>query len=155
MLVHLFFYINCLSNDVLCRTASWSDDTTLNPLCDKESGLSQQVKVAFEWQLDLKNQICWKTLLIFSSYLLILKCQDFVSKIIYSSSKIRNCHPKLVWKKLLQRFKFLRKHSWNFTRNLLWNQTFPSLFIAIIITLRNCSCFLYKKTMYTRRNLKH
>ena len=45
--------------------------------------------------------------------------------------------------------KFLKKHLWKFTKNVLWNQTFSSLFIAI------SSSFAYKEMMQTLRNFKN
>ena len=51
-------------------------------------------------------------------------------------------------KSCLKDLKFLKEHPWNFTKNVLWNQTFPSFFIAISYS------FVYKEMMYRLRNLK-
>ena len=53
------------------------------------------------------------------------------------------------YKSCFKDFKFFTEYSRNFTRNVSWNQAFPSLSIAIR------SSFLYKAMMYTLRNLKH
>ena len=45
--------------------------------------------------------------------------------------------------------KFLKEHLWKFTKNVLWNQTFSSLFIAI------SSSFAYKEMMQTLRYFKN
>ena len=48
-LIHLlFFYFNCLPDDVLFKIAIWADDTALNLSCEKPSDLSQQVDIAYE-----------------------------------------------------------------------------------------------------------
>ena len=53
-------------------------------------------KLRFVLQFDLTNQNYWKIFLFFISYFLILKCQDLVIKVIYSSLKIKSCYPELV-----------------------------------------------------------
>ena len=95
--------------------------------------------------------------LFFISYFLILKCQDLVLKFIYTSSKNWSCHPELEQKTSK---KFLREDSWNFTKTVLWNQTFSSLFIAciafigslFIVTLHYCSSFPHTGMMHTLGN---
>ena len=40
-------------------------------------------------------------------------------------------------------------------KNVLWNQHYPSLFIAVITSLCWCFSFLYKKIVHTLRNWKN
>ena len=145
ILIHLFFfYFICLSDDVLCKIAIWADNIALNSSCDKPSDLWQQVEL--NCNLILINQNFWKKFLFFTSFFFILKCQDLVIKVIHSNSNIKSCYPELFWKSCFKDLKFLKD---NFTINVLWNQTFPSLFIAI------SSSFVYKEIMHTLRNLKN
>ena len=83
----LFFYFICLPDNVLCNIA-------LNSPCDKAFNFSQQVEITDDLQLDLTNY--WKIFIFFISYFLILKCQDLVLRVIYSSSNIKSCYPELV-----------------------------------------------------------
>ena len=67
-------------------------------------------------RFNLKNQNCWK-------------CFYFSSDtFFFNVSRFGSYH-----------LKFPTKHSWSFTKNVLLNQTFPSLFIPII------SSFVYKE----------
>ena len=45
ILIHFFFYFNCLPDNVLCKIAIWADDTALNSPCDKPSDLSHQAEL--------------------------------------------------------------------------------------------------------------
>ena len=51
---YLVFLFYCLPDDVLCKIAIWTDDTPLNPSCDKQSDLSQQVEI---WKCNTRNII--------------------------------------------------------------------------------------------------
>ena len=96
ILIYLFFLLDCLLDDVLCNIAIWDEDTAFKASCGKLYALSQQVEKGYEFNLILKIQICWKIFLFFISYFLILKRQDLVLKVIYSSSNIKSCYSELV-----------------------------------------------------------
>ena len=78
--------------------------------------------------LILKIKIFEKIFYFSSAFFFTLKCQDLVIKVIHSTSNIKSCYPELVKKSCFEDLKFLTD---NFTIDVLWNQTFPSLFIAI------------------------
>ena len=110
----LFSYFRCVPDNVQCKIAIWADDThhmTNDLTCSNKLSILQQ---ASELQFDLKNQNWWKIFLFFIRYFLILKCQDLVLKVIYSSWHIRSCYPELfsktfvlkIWKSLKISLKF-------------------------------------------------
>ena len=63
--------------------------------------------------------------------------------------KLHPSTPHLVKKNCFKHLKLLAEHPWNLIKNILWNHTFPRLFIAI------SSSFLYKEMMHELRNSKH
>ena len=52
-------YINDLPDDVICDTAIYADDTTLNSKCDRASDLWQQLELASELESDLRDTVDW------------------------------------------------------------------------------------------------
>ena len=48
-------YINDVSDDVICNTAIYADDTTLYSNCDQASDLWQQLELASELEFDLRD----------------------------------------------------------------------------------------------------
>ena len=50
-------YINDLPDDVICNTAIYADDTTLNSKCDQASDLWQQFELASELESELRNTL--------------------------------------------------------------------------------------------------
>ena len=90
--IYFFFYFNCLPDNVLCKIAIWADDTALSSSCDKPSGLSQQVEIAYElwfdlkiWKLNTRN--IWKLNSAFNYILMLGKF--YIYKLIHSDLKPR------------------------------------------------------------------
>ena len=52
-------YINDLPDDVVCDSAIYADDTTLNSKCDQASDLRQQLELAFQLESDLRDIVDW------------------------------------------------------------------------------------------------
>ena len=48
-------YINGLPDDIICNVAIYADDTTLNSNCDEASDLWQQLELASDLELDLRE----------------------------------------------------------------------------------------------------
>ena len=53
--LHFSYYINELSDDVICNIAIYADDTTPYLKCDKASDLWQQLELASELEFDLQD----------------------------------------------------------------------------------------------------
>ena len=52
-------YINDLPDDAICDIAIYADDTTLYSECDQASDLWQQLELASELELDLRDTVDW------------------------------------------------------------------------------------------------
>ena len=50
-------YINDFPGDVICDIAIYADDTTLYSKCDQGSDLWQQLKLASEFESDLRDTV--------------------------------------------------------------------------------------------------
>ena len=57
--LHFSYYINDLSDDVICNIAIYADDTTLDSKFDQVSNLWQQLELASELESDLWNTVDW------------------------------------------------------------------------------------------------
>ena len=57
--LHFSYYINELSDDVICNIAIYADDTTLDSKFDQVSNLWQQLELASELESDLWNTVDW------------------------------------------------------------------------------------------------
>ena len=55
----LLYINNDLPDDVICDIAIYADDTTLYSKCNETSDLWQQLKLAFEFESDLRDTVDW------------------------------------------------------------------------------------------------
>ena len=80
LILSIFFYFNCLPDDVLCKIAIRADDTALNSSCHKPTDLSQQVEIAYALQFDINSA---------SNYILIFGKLFYIHKLIHIDLKPR------------------------------------------------------------------
>ena len=129
ILIHIFFYFNCLPDDVLCKIAIWADDIALN-----SHTCRNKLRWTINCNLILKIKISEKYFY-FSSFFF-FKCQDLLLNIIRSSSKIKSCCPELNFKKLFQKLEIPTRTPVEFYKNVPWNQFFYSLQSIPILCIR-------------------